>query len=80
MIRTTLIPHHKKVMLTIPEEYIGTPIEVIAFPAEKNFLEKQQLNVKSAIQSWLLQSPTWSDEEYANYLQAREHFNQERKK
>jgi hypothetical protein len=80
MIHTTLIPQHKKVMLTVPEEYIGTKLEVIAFPAATDALKERKPNIKSALQAWILQTPTWTDEEYEQYLDARKHFTLERKK
>ena len=35
MIRTTIIPSNKNIMLVVPEEYVGKKIEVLMFDTEE---------------------------------------------
>jgi hypothetical protein len=37
---------------------------------------RQPRGTKSELQNWLLQAPTWSDDEYNNYLAGKFHLNQ----
>lgn len=47
MIRTTIVPNEKTISLSIPENYIGKQIEVIAFEKDEGVTEKPAQKIAS---------------------------------
>jgi ADP-dependent phosphofructokinase/glucokinase len=64
----------------LPEKDIQKLVEYIQIKFAVS--EKNQVMPKtySAIQELVMQAPTWTDEEYNNFLETRQHINQSRLK
>jgi len=81
-IRTVVEPKDNKILLTLPDDFHESLVEVIILPFTKpdnekiNPLKAGKNNKKNKIQKLLLQAPTMSDEDYNLYLEKRNHFNQ----
>jgi len=73
MTSTIILPRRSRVSLPVPSSYIGKQVEVRFFVREETSTPSQ-----SAIQELILQSPTWTDKEYSEYLDAKKHINQSR--
>ena len=54
--------------------------EKLAYVIQKELMHKKYTKKSNELQKLLLQGPTWSEEEYKNFLEARAHLNQFRKK
>ena len=63
-------------VLTIIRQLPKVDIEKLSFEIQNELLPTKEKKVRNYLQKLLLQAPTWSDEEYKNYLEARRHFNQ----
>ena len=81
-IRTVVEPKDNKILLTLPDDFHESLVEVIILPFNKPDTEKtipikvgknQKMN---RIQKLLLKAPVMSDEDYNFYLEKRNHFNQ----
>jgi hypothetical protein len=54
-------------------------LEKLAVAIQQQLKAKQSKKQKTALQKLLLQAPTWTEQEYQNYLEAKAHLNQFRK-
>lgn len=54
-------------------------LEKLAVVIQQQLKAKQPKKQKTALQKLLLQAPTWTEQEYQNYLEAEAHLNQFRK-
>lgn len=72
MIHQTIIPEDKTVTLsfTVPENYIGQEVEVVAFIRDKEMVSNDlPANVSSA-----LQGKTMTNVEFTNWIEQAEHM------
>ncbi len=51
-------------------------LEKLAVVIQQQLKANQPKKQKTPLQKLLLQAPTWKDQEYQNYLQAKAHLNQ----
>jgi hypothetical protein len=51
-------------------------LEKLAAAIQQQLKANQPKKLKTPLQKLLLQAPTWTDQEYQNYLQAKAHLNQ----
>jgi len=67
-IRQKQIIKQNMLQITLPENWKGKEVEIIIKPIEN------KLSKKERFKKLLLNGPTWSEEEYHNYLQGKEHL------
>ena len=81
MSSTIIIPRKSRVSLPVPSSYIGKQVEVkfVLIPEtdKPKYIKTTQEKLIN-IQELILQSPTWTDEEYNDYLEVKTHINQSR--
>jgi hypothetical protein len=66
MVRTIFVPHSDSVLFTIPKEYVGMKLEIIAFPLEEDFRE-QSVRKEVIFTDFGLNAPEYKfDREEAN--------------
>ena len=51
-------------------------LEKLAMAIQQQLKAKQPKKEKTPLQKLLLQAPTWTEQEYQNYLDAKAHLNQ----
>jgi len=51
-------------------------LEKLALAIQQQLKVKQLKKQKTPLQKLLLQAPTWTEQEYQNYLEAKSHLNQ----
>ncbi|MDX2301359.1 MAG: hypothetical protein NW226_01110 [Microscillaceae bacterium] len=67
--KTTVFVKEENLSLNLPKEFEGKWVEITV----KEIPEDQEENRKK-LQEILLHAPTWTDEEYQEYLEAKAHF------
>ncbi|MBW8060662.1 MAG: hypothetical protein FVQ78_10180 [Solirubrobacterales bacterium] len=69
-----------KQVLNLVSQLPNSQKEKLAYVIQKELKDKKYTKKPNELQKLLLQGPTWSEEEYKNFLEARAHLNQFRKK
>jgi len=79
MVNTIIVPRKSRVSLSVPSSYIGKQVEVsfVLLPEtnKSKYIMTTRENLTD-IQKLILQSPTWTNEEYNEYMEVRKHINQ----
>ena len=79
-ILNTRYPQFLELVGQLQEKDIQTLVEYIQIKFVIPTKKQTSFQNRTPIQELILQAPTWTDEEYDNYLETRQHINKSRLK
>jgi len=75
MIRAIITPKNTDLHITIPQEYVGKELELIAYTIDEGKQGMENRNIESNLLELLSSAHVMNEFEYKIFLEKRKHFN-----